>query len=263
MYNMGSRHCAKGIQASTKLGLCLLGLFGLLLKLHASASTLSSSSSTSSSSSHVTGTTYSIHMTVPLTDPTQNAVQIAQWISSAKQSVQDVNARWATTTGNTLELLIRDDEGNSVVAMENAMASGENTTNVVALLVTGTDEVLCGYIARVGRYFKVRLSSHLNSLSLPDILLFRFHPYLHALHRLSRPPELSRRFASSLSLFCLYLWRRHRVTSLPDAILHDFSTFPKPLCLPSPMLVKLHDLTIRISPMTDAGSLIHVQNGHR
>lgn len=107
-----------------------------------------------------TGAThYAVHMSVPQSGPSENAVQLAQWIFSARAAADDVNTNWASSTGNTLEILLLDNAGNSNLNVEHALDSIQNTSNVVALLLAEDEDNsnFADEIARLGRYFKVRI----------------------------------------------------------------------------------------------------------
>lgn len=103
-------------------------------------------------------TQYAIHLTVPLTDPTSDPVQVGQWVAAAQVAAASVTARWGATTGNSLSVLVLDNHGNSNTNVENALGSILNTSNVVALLLAENEVAynLADDIARMGRYFKVR-----------------------------------------------------------------------------------------------------------
>lgn len=97
-------------------------------------------------------------MTTPLTDPAADAVQVSQWVAAARTAAEAVNSQWASSTGNSLEILVVDNKGNSNLNVENALSSVQNTSNVVALLLAETETAtdFSDDIARIGRFFQVR-----------------------------------------------------------------------------------------------------------
>lgn len=102
-------------------------------------------------------TTYFIHLSIPISDPAEDTVQVQQWISAATQAASLVSSRWRSTTGNKLQIDTYDNEGNTVSNLAYGIASAENTTNVVALISSGRpgSEALTDDLARMSRYFQV------------------------------------------------------------------------------------------------------------
>lgn len=113
-------------------------------------------------------------MTAPLTDPSMDSARLGQWLAAANFATAQVNALWASSTGNSLEILILDNQGNSVVNVENALSSIQNASNVVSLLLALDNPEFVDDIARVSRFFNVRTPLLLFTLLAICYIAFRY-----------------------------------------------------------------------------------------
>lgn len=130
--------------------LLLLGASLLLKPLSAASSSLSVTSGNGT-------TTYAIHMMVPLTDSSQNQTQVLQWISSAMAAAENVTNQWRSTTGNSLEIYVLDNQGNAIINTNNAISSSTNAS-AITLLACGSQAHpdFVDEVARIGSFFHVR-----------------------------------------------------------------------------------------------------------
>lgn len=130
--------------------LLLLGASLLLEPLSAASSSLSVTSGNGT-------TTYAIHMMVPLTDASQNQTQVLQWISSAVAAAKNVTNQWRSTTGNSLEIYVLDNQGNAIINTNNAISSSTNAS-AITLLACGSQAHpdFVDEVARIGSFFHVR-----------------------------------------------------------------------------------------------------------
>lgn len=97
---------------------------------------------------------YAIHLNVPLSDPSQDPVQLQQWIAAAHQAAADLTTSWQSSSGDSIQVDVMDNQGDIVITASNAITSATNAS-VIALVSAGPD-TLTDQLELTARSFSVR-----------------------------------------------------------------------------------------------------------